>query len=505
MAEVQPKKRAPRRKKPSAQEEVVLVAVGESGTIHGLPTEVLEQIVTMLVRNHPRHALELGLSSKLFAGLVNSSLAWKHIAEAAKIKIPKATKTVPFPFMTAVARNWAKLCWGCYLPSKDKVSVQYGTLDAIMLCTACRVARWDPEDDIEKDKATKPLERLTISKTKAKEQFKLTDRDLAKLDAHGGYRFDEVRQLARKLHGGDEGIRAVVAHTKERRMHLRETREENRKERARLSAENRTKRQEALKAKLAELNLEVAPSNPMAQRFIDGYYGPFGLRKGQVYDAASDPNLKDTVDRIVLWDRLRKERAESLPEELKKHGLEFSPDSMWCEAYIEQTPFNPVQLTMVVKELTELKWFFEKTDFRKLRYGEGKGEDRTYLNDDDTAGSFYSYLGRKPRPLSLLGLRQAQSQIMSKMLDERFAAGNRERITNESDGFADAPQCIIDRFNTMIATRLQPAPILMPFFPFGNLLDAFDGYDSDGGYSDEYSDMGPEDVCSVGSELECAS
>lgn len=76
----------------------------------------------------------------------------------------------------------------------------------------------------------------------------------------------------------------------------------------------------------------------------------------------------------VEWDRTRKERLKTLPEDLKKHGLEYSAESMWCTAYIEQYEDNMMRFGMVpgagkltlervVNELCELAAALAKFNF----------------------------------------------------------------------------------------------------------------------------------------------
>lgn len=141
--EVAPRRKAPRKRKArEPEDEVQIVPVGDHATLLGLPTEILDDIARcvtvrieldlrfrlnysancltyrLLILSHPRHALEFGLSSKLLHLLVRGSLGWKIIVDAAGLKVPKVTKAVTFPYLTAVSRGWPKLCWGCHMVKK---------------------------------------------------------------------------------------------------------------------------------------------------------------------------------------------------------------------------------------------------------------------------------------------------------------------------------------------------------------------------------------------------
>lgn len=176
--------------------------------------------------------------------------------------------------------------------------VEYRLGDPILLCAACRVARYDPASDPPDNEG--PI-RARISKSKAKEQFKLADRDLIGLE-HGprGYFYSDVRDVARRLHGGDVGIRAVVGFSNERKKQLRETRLEKQQERERIAVENRKRRRTALQERLDQLGLQIPETNTIYRSFVDGYslYGAPPRNRGRLFDSATDPQFQDTVNRL---------------------------------------------------------------------------------------------------------------------------------------------------------------------------------------------------------------
>lgn len=192
----------------------------------------------------------------------------------------------------------------------------------------------------------------------------------------------------------------------------------------------------------------------------------------------------------VNWDRARKERLRTLPAELEKHGLEYSVDSAWCSAYVDQNEYTALSLEKVVRQMRELKWFFEKTEYRKARFGEAAENvaDRNYLNDDDAG--YYTHIHR---PAGLRSVSEAQTYILKQLIDKRFNEDKKTPVTATDPPFDTAPPSIIDRVNAEIERKLNPPaylPMVFPFDPFGG----FGGYDD---YSDYGSDDG-EDICSVG-------
>lgn len=171
--------------------------------------------------------------------------------------------------------------------------VEYDDADPLMLCGECRIARYDPSKDEELE-----TEGMFISRVKARDQYKLTDRQLSELViTRHGFPLDEVIKVARKLHGGDAGIKAVVSFNKERREHLRTTRQEKKAERERLAVENRKLRKEALDSRLEKLGLQIPETHPQRNAFVDSYHW-FPKDKSGLYVADSDVRLEETVTRI---------------------------------------------------------------------------------------------------------------------------------------------------------------------------------------------------------------
>lgn len=142
-----------------------------------------------------------------------------------------------------------------------------------------------------------------------------------------------------------------------------------------------------------------------------------------------------------------------------------------------------------------MKWFFEHTNYRTIRFGPDAGLDRTYLNDDDSGNFRNAYIPRPHRPYGLLSVTTAQNLVIRSLIDARFAKDNKEKVTNEDEGFKEAPAGIIAWVNEQIDRKLNPNAHLLnnfftPMFPFGGYFDGMDSGSEDGFEEDE-------DVCSV--------
>jgi len=211
---------------------------------------------------------------------------------------------------------------------------------------------------------------VRVTKANAKKEFKLSDADINTLLASRGYIYADVRALARKVHGGDRGTKAVVDFPRNRVQQLREARSNKYREKDRIRRENVNRKRVALLTRLEESGVVVPEMNQIFHDFV--VEGPC---EQEVYNPNEDPQLIETVERLRKlsmrsksgcdplaelpsllfpgpWDLDCKERRTMLPSELQKHGLHYSDETLVCKAYVDQSYYRKVSLRRVVRELS---------------------------------------------------------------------------------------------------------------------------------------------------------
>ncbi|KXS20952.1 hypothetical protein M427DRAFT_349324 [Gonapodya prolifera JEL478] len=254
--------------KPSSPEETGATSTAPTLTnttnIDCMPVEILANIVDYIIKT-PVLVGRLSRMNRNMHFLVGGFPLWKDMGLKIKLSPPNPEAKKYKTWFSVVGREGLRLCHWCYscVPQNDLLRF---SLDGLWtkICGNCRAAKWESEKS--EHTSAKELEGGgdqangilvgadrdrdsggVINKGEAKRLLMLTDSDLAKLThvEHGTqpawnrrnvqhlFKFKEVREMARRRWGGDEGIkirREQVAESQRSRESAQEARNEERRE-----------------------------------------------------------------------------------------------------------------------------------------------------------------------------------------------------------------------------------------------------------------------------------
>jgi hypothetical protein len=134
----------------------------------------------------------------------------------------------------------------------------------------------------------------------------------------------------------------------------------------------------------------------------------------------------------------------------------------------------------------ESKWFYEHTDYRKIRYPDEEGASVPYVNDLDSRYRVVSMYELEPIPLptTRVSVYEARLEAMRRIVNKRFAEGNEADVAHSDAQFEDAPAGIIEKVNRLIERKKRFG--LFGLFPLGD-SDLSTDSDSDSDMSSSLS------------------
>lgn len=247
-----------------------------SHMLEGLPSEILLSVFSYLT---PSQLLPLGTVSRRLKNVVDDAPIWEHIWRKCELKKPARKRKT---YLAVVVSESQKICEKCYSKTKANGSnspISIFDEDAkinIRMCRDCRCKYYAkyPEPNPEQltgDGSQSTVNGQTVTKSTAKEIYKLTDMDLEELyvtyvrNPHYRtaapmhlYDKEDVIRLARQAHGGDVGIKAARTATSARGRAIRDTR--------RLQVESRTT---LLTERLEQAGLTLREDSRLCQQYID--------------------------------------------------------------------------------------------------------------------------------------------------------------------------------------------------------------------------------------------
>ncbi|CAO3664728.1 unnamed protein product [Umbelopsis vinacea] len=232
--------------------------IAPSHTLEGLPSEILLSVFSYLT---PSQLLPLGTVSRRLKNVVDDAPIWEHIWRKCELKKPARKRKT---YLAVVVSESQKICEKCYSKTKANGSnspISILDEDAKSICACVVIAAVN----------IMPINGQTVTKSTAKEIYKLTDMDLDELyvtyvrNPHYRtaapmhlYDKEDVIRLARQAHGGDVGIKAARTATSTRGRAIRDTR--------RLQVESRTT---LLTERLEQAGLTLREDSRLCQQYID--------------------------------------------------------------------------------------------------------------------------------------------------------------------------------------------------------------------------------------------
>ncbi|KAG0184248.1 hypothetical protein DFQ28_011519 [Apophysomyces sp. BC1034] len=465
-----------------------------------LPTELWTMVLAHL---QPSELAVVGMVCRNLNSIVLGLPVWRTICEAAKLGVPKRKYKTYFAVSLASS---SIICERCYCKcraagSSAALPVALESDEGIIrLCLDCRREhyRCHPESspspsneaaentndavvDNENGESSQqaqlriPLRRIT--KSAALTRFRLNERDLSEISCttHRNpyyrsaapmrlYDVTDLVRLARRVHGGDVGVKEAQEFSIHRSQKTAESRERN-----------QAARRELLTQKLEEAGMTMAENQMMCNSFIrSSTSNPEAIIKEiqrqrelqrkrddrrktlrEHLEAAGMNEREDqwACDSFVMYEsgnpelivaKIKEkrvnnarldERRQKLTDALKEQGLSLRADSALCTKYINTGVGSLKDIVTVMKEMD---WYFRCTTYATARYVEMDYDDYVDYEEyegysDNSDWSDFSDYGFYRRPRRTVDSDHGKGVALTTWVRQRLQAGKFQPVSEDPE------------------------------------------------------------------------